>query len=87
MSGLLDGKVAIVTGAAKGLGHAIAHKLSDAGATVVLSDLDEAAVSSAAAGLAGCTSAVCDVRDEAQVQKRRYRSSLRTRSPRTATST
>jgi NAD(P)-dependent dehydrogenase (short-subunit alcohol dehydrogenase family) len=69
MSGLLDGKVAIVTGAAKGLGHAIAHKLSDAGATVVLSDLDEAAVSSAAAGLAGCTSAVCDVRDEAQVQK------------------
>jgi NAD(P)-dependent dehydrogenase (short-subunit alcohol dehydrogenase family) len=69
MSGLLDGKVAIVTGAAKGLGHAIARKLSDAGATVVLSDLDEAAVSSAAAGLAGCASAVCDVRDEAQVQK------------------
>jgi NAD(P)-dependent dehydrogenase (short-subunit alcohol dehydrogenase family) len=69
MSGLLEGKVAIVTGAAKGLGHAIAHKLSDAGATVVLSDLDEAAVSSAAADLAGCTSAVCDVRDEAQVQK------------------
>jgi NAD(P)-dependent dehydrogenase (short-subunit alcohol dehydrogenase family) len=69
MSGLLDGKVAIVTGAAKGLGHAIAHKLSDAGATVVLSDLDEAAVSSAAAGFAGCSSAVCDVRDEAQVQR------------------
>jgi NAD(P)-dependent dehydrogenase (short-subunit alcohol dehydrogenase family) len=69
MSGLLDGKVAIVTGAAKGLGSAIADKLSEAGATVVLSDLDEAAVSSAAAGLAGCGSAVCDVRDEAQVQK------------------
>jgi NAD(P)-dependent dehydrogenase (short-subunit alcohol dehydrogenase family) len=69
MSGLLDGKVAIVTGAAKGLGHAIAHKLSDAGATVVLSDLDEAAVSSAAAGLAGAGSAVCDVRDEQQVAK------------------
>jgi NAD(P)-dependent dehydrogenase (short-subunit alcohol dehydrogenase family) len=69
MSGLLDGKVAIVTGAAKGLGSAIARKLSEAGSTVVLSDLDEAAVSSAAAGLAGCGSAVCDVRDEAQVQK------------------
>ena len=35
----------------------------------MLSDLDEAAVSSAAAGLAGAGSAVCDVRDEAQVQK------------------
>jgi NAD(P)-dependent dehydrogenase (short-subunit alcohol dehydrogenase family) len=69
MSGLLDGKVAIVTGAAKGLGSAIARKLNEAGATVVLSDLDEAAVSSAAAGLAGCGSAVCDVRDEGQVQK------------------
>jgi NAD(P)-dependent dehydrogenase (short-subunit alcohol dehydrogenase family) len=69
MSGLLDGKVAIVTGAAKGLGHAIAHKLSDAGATVVLSDLDEAAVSSAAASIGGAGSAVCDVRDEQQVEK------------------
>jgi NAD(P)-dependent dehydrogenase (short-subunit alcohol dehydrogenase family) len=69
MSGLLDGKVAIVTGAAKGLGLAIAHKLSDAGATVVLSDLDEAAVNSAAAGIDGAGSAVCDVRDEQQVEK------------------
>jgi NAD(P)-dependent dehydrogenase (short-subunit alcohol dehydrogenase family) len=69
MSGLLDGKVAIVTGAAKGLGHAIARKLSEAGATVVLSDVDEAALSSAAAALAGAGSAVCDVRDEDQVQK------------------
>jgi NAD(P)-dependent dehydrogenase (short-subunit alcohol dehydrogenase family) len=69
MSGLLDGKVAIVTGAAKGLGHAIAHKLSEAGATVVLSDLDEAAVSSAAASIDRASSAVCDVRDEQQVQK------------------
>jgi NAD(P)-dependent dehydrogenase (short-subunit alcohol dehydrogenase family) len=69
MSGLLDGKVAIVTGAAKGLGSAIARKLSEAGATVVLSDLDEAAVSRAAAGLTGARSSVCDVRDEAQVQK------------------
>jgi NAD(P)-dependent dehydrogenase (short-subunit alcohol dehydrogenase family) len=69
MSGLLDGKVAIVTGAAKGLGNAIARKLGEAGATVVLSDIDEAAVNSAAAGLAGSSSAVCDVRDEQQVQK------------------
>ncbi len=69
MSGLLDGKVAIVTGAGKGLGSAIARKLSEAGATVVLSDLGEEAVSSAAAGLTGASSAVCDVREEAQVQK------------------
>lgn len=35
--GLLDGKVALVTGAARGLGFAIATALSEAGATVVVS--------------------------------------------------
>jgi NAD(P)-dependent dehydrogenase (short-subunit alcohol dehydrogenase family) len=69
MSGLLDQKIAIVTGAAKGLGNAIAHKLSEAGATVVLSDVDQAGLDSAAAGLSGAGSVVCDVRDEQQVQK------------------
>ncbi len=37
-----DGRVAIVTGAARGIGRAIAVKLADHGARLVLVDLDEA---------------------------------------------
>lgn len=54
----LTGKIAIVTGAAKGIGRAIADRLAGAGATVVASDI------SAADGIVGC-----DVTDEAQVQR------------------
>lgn len=38
----LDGKVAIVTGAAKGIGKAISRVLASEGAKVVLADIDEA---------------------------------------------
>ena len=44
---LLD-KTAIVTGSAKGIGFAIAQHLSDAGANVVISDIDEAGAKAAA---------------------------------------
>ncbi len=40
----LAGKAAIVTGAARGIGLAIATKLSIAGASVLLADIDEAAL-------------------------------------------
>jgi len=43
----LDGKVAIVTGAARGLGKAMAEGLVRAGANVVLTDIDAAALASA----------------------------------------
>jgi NAD(P)-dependent dehydrogenase (short-subunit alcohol dehydrogenase family) len=67
MTGLLDGKVAIVTGAAKGIGRAIAAKLDGAGASVVLADIDSGGAEAAAAPLQRATSATCDVRDEGQV--------------------
>jgi NAD(P)-dependent dehydrogenase (short-subunit alcohol dehydrogenase family) len=69
MSGILDGKVAIVTGAAKGLGHQIARRLGEAGATVVLSDLAGEQLTSAAGEL-GADAIACDVPDEPQVQQR-----------------
>jgi NAD(P)-dependent dehydrogenase (short-subunit alcohol dehydrogenase family) len=40
MSGGLDGRVAVVTGGAQGIGHAIADGLEAEGATVAIADLD-----------------------------------------------
>lgn len=63
----VDGQVAIVTGAASGLGRATAVALSDAGARVALIDLD-------ATGLEQAASAVCgqaftlDVTDAAAIE-------------------
>ena len=45
----LDGRVAIVTGAARGIGRETAETLAAAGARVVLADRDKEAVESAAA--------------------------------------
>src|SRR5262249_61277123 len=41
--GRFEGKVVVVTGAAKGFGEAIARRFGAEGAAVVLADLDEAA--------------------------------------------
>src|ERR1700760_610003 len=49
----LTGKVAVVTGGARGIGNAIAHALAREGALVAIGDLDAAAASAAAAQLGG----------------------------------
>ena len=49
----LDGKVAIVTGAARGLGRAMAEGLVRAGANLVFADVDAAALASAAHAVEG----------------------------------
>jgi NAD(P)-dependent dehydrogenase (short-subunit alcohol dehydrogenase family) len=69
MTQILQDKVAIVTGAAKGIGFAIAKRFSEAGATVVLSDIDSGGVERAAAQLQNARAATCDVTDEAAVEK------------------
>jgi len=68
MAGLLEGKVAIITGAARGLGKAIAEAYAGEGATVVVSDIDEGAAKDAASGISGASSIPCDVRSEEQVK-------------------
>ncbi len=47
------GKVAVVTGAANGIGRALAERFASEGMKVVLADIDEAGVEAAAQGLRG----------------------------------
>jgi 3-oxoacyl-[acyl-carrier protein] reductase/pyridoxal 4-dehydrogenase len=64
--GKLDGRVAIVTGAAQGIGKAIADKLAEEGATVVVADINgEGAERAAPPGGLGLR---VDVSSEEQVQ-------------------
>ncbi|MEW6476843.1 MAG: glucose 1-dehydrogenase [Actinomycetota bacterium] len=68
MAGLLEGKVAIITGAAKGIGKAIAEAYAGEGATVVVSDIDEGLAKETASRIPNATAIACDVRSEEQVK-------------------
>jgi NAD(P)-dependent dehydrogenase (short-subunit alcohol dehydrogenase family) len=67
MSGRLDGKVAVVTGAAQGIGNAIARGLADEGARVVVADLQRAR--EAAEALPDGVGLEVDVADESAVER------------------
>ena len=67
MSASLDGKVAVVTGAAQGIGNAIAKGLAAEGARIVVADLARA--EEAAQEFDGGVGLTVDVADEAQVER------------------
>ncbi len=60
----LQGKVAIVTGGGAGLGKAIAHRLAEEGADVVIGDTDETAAQAVAAQIQALGSRAAAVRTD-----------------------
>jgi NAD(P)-dependent dehydrogenase (short-subunit alcohol dehydrogenase family) len=71
-TGLLTGRTALITGAARGIGLAVARRYRDEGAAVAVADIDEAAAHRSAERLAEQTGARVtgigiDVSDEASV--------------------
>ena len=64
----LSNKVALVTGAARGIGQAIADLFAANGARVIYSDINHAEAKESAARSPGCKAMALDVTDEAQVE-------------------
>ena len=69
--GRFDGRVAIITGAARGIGAGTAKRFADEGAAVAVLDINEDQAAQTAAGLGGTAAALgigCDVTDAASVE-------------------
>lgn len=63
----LDGKVALVTGGASGIGEATVRTLAEAGARVLIVDIDKKRAEALLADLSGSSAHQCDITDESQV--------------------
>src|SRR5260370_39265205 len=64
----LDGKRALVTGGASGIGEAVSRVFTAAGAAVVIVDIDKAKADSLASQLQGASVEVCDITKETEVR-------------------
>jgi 2-keto-3-deoxy-L-fuconate dehydrogenase len=64
----LDGRHALVTGGASGIGEAICRVFSAAGASVTIADVDRARAAALAAELPNCSALIFDITDEPAVQ-------------------
>ena len=65
----LDGKTALVTGGASGIGRQISLKFSEAGARVLLVDLDRDRCETTAREIPNAEAHACDITDETALQK------------------
>ena len=65
----VDGRVAVVTGGAQGIGWAAAQALHEAGATVVILDRDGPAAQQAATNLPGSQALTLDVSEPAAIER------------------
>jgi NAD(P)-dependent dehydrogenase (short-subunit alcohol dehydrogenase family) len=65
-----EGRVAVVSGAAQGMGKAVAMRLAAEGAAVVAVDINGAGATATAQAIGGASLAVgCDIGDEAAVAR------------------
>ena len=65
----LDGKKALVTGGASGIGEAVSRVFTNAGASVVIADIDKSKAEALTRELPGASMVVCDITDETSVKQ------------------
>ncbi len=63
----LDGQTALITGGASGIGEATSRLFAEAGARVIIVDIDESRAKACADSIPGAASFGCDITNETQV--------------------